>query len=213
MKHFALVGNKPVNGIEGDYLSDHYGIAVELDVAPSSHDGDEKIRAAAKSSDRNETFNRRLKDDFLKNINCGSNPSAKSSEKRSVNTGRGKADREQDYRWGTVGTKDTPRRVNGKRARSEMTVATLKRVMSNPSNILQSANKETEPVRGVRGSKKERTQLPPAANKRGRFDSSSSDDDEEMFRALAQKQGREYQPPSKRKMLQHRRLYSSSDED
>lgn len=32
LTHFDLIGNKPVNGKEGDYLSDHYGIVVKCDI-------------------------------------------------------------------------------------------------------------------------------------------------------------------------------------
>jgi len=35
LKHFGLIGNQPVDGKEGDYLSDHYGIVVKCDVASS----------------------------------------------------------------------------------------------------------------------------------------------------------------------------------
>lgn len=32
LRHFDLIGNHPVNGRKGDYLSDHYGIVVKLDI-------------------------------------------------------------------------------------------------------------------------------------------------------------------------------------
>ncbi|KAL7499965.1 hypothetical protein ACHAWT_010906 [Skeletonema menzelii] len=35
LKHFDLIGNTPVDGKEGDYLSDHYGIAVKCEFASS----------------------------------------------------------------------------------------------------------------------------------------------------------------------------------
>jgi endonuclease/exonuclease/phosphatase family metal-dependent hydrolase len=35
LKHFALIGNHPVDGRDGDYLSDHFGLLVKCDVAPS----------------------------------------------------------------------------------------------------------------------------------------------------------------------------------
>jgi hypothetical protein len=36
LKHFGLIGNEPVDGKQGDYLSDHYGIVVKCDVASSN---------------------------------------------------------------------------------------------------------------------------------------------------------------------------------
>jgi exonuclease III len=35
VKHFGLIGNRPIDGKEGDYLSDHYGIVVKCIVASS----------------------------------------------------------------------------------------------------------------------------------------------------------------------------------
>ncbi|KAK1746378.1 tyrosyl-DNA phosphodiesterase 2 [Skeletonema marinoi] len=35
LKHFGLIGNQPVDGNGGDYLSDHYGIVVKCDFASS----------------------------------------------------------------------------------------------------------------------------------------------------------------------------------
>lgn len=36
LKHFGLIGNHPVDGRDGDYLSDHFGLLVKCDVAPSN---------------------------------------------------------------------------------------------------------------------------------------------------------------------------------
>mmetsp|Transcript_22266 Transcript_22266/g.44829 ORF Transcript_22266/g.44829 Transcript_22266/m.44829 type:complete len:635 (-) Transcript_22266:2247-4151(-) len=36
LTHFDLIGNQPVDGKEGDYLSDHYGIVVKLDIGSTS---------------------------------------------------------------------------------------------------------------------------------------------------------------------------------
>ena len=35
LKHFALIGNQPVDSKEGDYLSDHFGIVIKCDFASS----------------------------------------------------------------------------------------------------------------------------------------------------------------------------------
>eukprot|EP00984_Skeletonema_dohrnii_P031347 scaffold23692_cov155-Skeletonema_dohrnii-CCMP3373.AAC.2 len=36
LTHFDLIGNQPVDGKEGDYLSDHYGIVVKIDIGSTS---------------------------------------------------------------------------------------------------------------------------------------------------------------------------------
>lgn len=48
--NFDLMGNVPINGVEGDYLSDHYGIIVEITVDLLSDDHDKKVKALSSTT-------------------------------------------------------------------------------------------------------------------------------------------------------------------
>ena len=74
--NFDLMGNVPINGVEGDYLSDHYGIIVEVTIDPLiSDDHDKKVKALSTST----TSKRKAKVDTnhnqLDNVESASMPS------------------------------------------------------------------------------------------------------------------------------------------
>jgi len=248
---FGLVGNQPVNGTEGDYLSDHFGLIVEVNAAPSSGNDGTKVKMAAKGDRyrKRTAKSRRLKDDRVTNSRNDSKESSNNNRdanrdtsqlpqspksetaldlsaqsKRSGADGhRGCAsssasvqEQELDHKlrhkneeqydgWGSddddkMGSEETPRRTNGKRARSA-TATTAKSMTTKSNNATQ--------LTAVRESIKEKCSKA-KAKKRFKFESSSSEDDcEEMMRRLQEKLGKKY----KKRKLPHLSNDSSSDED
>ena len=205
IKDFGLIGNKPVNGVEGDYLSDHYGLAVEAEAASSSIGSDRKIMAASK--------NEKTIDNDTKNQSASSDAELKHSQLK------GKADSNSDInssmnhnlhrctkRDGNGGwsSDETPIRANGKRSRPP-----TKRKPAAAKSIAK-ANQPTNDEALSRGSKKEQQQRSNVnAKKKSRFESSSSDDDEEMRRVMMERIGKQFKP----RRAKHLQASSSSDED
>ena len=205
IKDFGLIGNKPVNGVEGDYLSDHYGLAVEAEAASSSIGSDRKIMAASK--------NEKTIDNDTKNQSASSDAELKHSQLK------GKADSNSDIsssmnhnlhrctkRDGNGGwsSDETPIRANGKRSRPP-----TKRKPAAAKSIAK-ANQPTNDEALSRGSKKEQQQRSNVnAKKKSRFESSSSDDDEEMRRVMMERIGKQFKP----RRAKHLLASSSSDED
>lgn len=77
--NFDLMGNVPVNGVEGDYLSDHYGIIVEFTVDPLIPDDDDKKVKALSTTTAGTSSKSRAKVDInnqvLDNVESASMPS------------------------------------------------------------------------------------------------------------------------------------------
>ncbi|KAL7537238.1 hypothetical protein ACHAXR_007682 [Thalassiosira sp. AJA248-18] len=201
VKQFNLMGNQPVNGVKGDYLSDHYGLAVEVNIAPSSDIDHKKVNAAAKSEEDKSTDNsrRRKEDNYSNGDSERSNHNVKLN---ALNADNGEPNNRSNTLWGSKGDKmvleETPLRANGKRARSASSDTTASK------NATQLANDGSAPTRGSNKEQKKRSKA--KATKKCRFDSSSSDDDgEELRRLWHEKHGKKY--------TKRRSHSSSSDSD
>ena len=233
--NFDLMGNVPVNGVEGDYLSDHYGIIVEFTVDPLISDEDDKKVKALSTS----TTGIKAKVDInnqVDNVKSASMPSffqfeegklkSFKSDKRdepkdSINKDRGKPQ--------SVQSKHTKPQHTKQKQSSSFSSSDEDAVMGSEDTTLRANGKRAKQdqttakgnmkkpkpnsddlVQG--GSKKEQQQKAKAAKaKRNRFDSDSDseDDAEAMRRMFRQKQGKEYKP----RQLPYVPQVYSSDED
>jgi len=244
VKQFGLVGNWPVNGVEGDYLSDHFGLVVEVNVAPTSDNSDEdneKVKVAAKSDRDNAGLDCKPTIRTRGHINDSNGNSKKSSmssrdasdlpqttkdETENSDTSASVQEKtllrhknqEQSDEWDSyndeMGSEETPRRVNGKRARSAATTNAKSISMKSNNNTTQLITNGLESVGGNIKEQKKRSKV--KAEKKCRFDSSSSEDDgEETKRRLQEKLGKNYKKAKKpkKRLLPHLAIYSSSDED
>jgi len=218
---FGLIGNHPVNGTEGDHLSDHFGLVVAVEVAPSSDNDVRGASVAAKSGrdsallDRRITAKRRTRNGDYATTNRITSHASQSTSSETAGANIDDSLQEQglghtlqqkhetrDAGWGSdldsnIGSKETALRTNDRRTRSAMATT------SKPITV-----KSKSKLAAFRGSKKE-SRSKAEAKKRFKFESSSSDDDEDMRRRLQEKLDKKY----KKRKLQHISNDASSDED
>ncbi|KAL9188191.1 hypothetical protein ACHAXT_006569 [Thalassiosira profunda] len=216
VKQFCLVGDQPVKGRAGDYLSDHYGIAVALDVLPTLDNDDVKVGAAtgeedveldrkpaATSKKQAEDISNSTDDSSSDNGSSGSCGKLKSEEKCASNPDQAQERhcQRKTEEWSDdsmsadeiTASQETRRVANGRRVQSETDAAKKARADS---------KQESESPRG--------RQKKPV--KRSRFDSSSSDDDDDeaFLHAVNKNLGRVTKKKPKRRHLLDQ---SSSDEE
>jgi len=224
---FGLIGNHPVNGTEGDHLSDHFGLTVAVEVAPSLNNdvGGASVAAISDrdsaSLDRKITTERRTRNgDYATTNRITSHASQSTSSENSgatISASLQEQGLDQTLQhkhetryagWGSdsdsdldnkIGSEEIPPRTNVRRRRARSATATT----SKPMTV-----KSKSKLPAFRGSKKE-SRSKAEAKKRFKFESSSSDDDEDMRRRLQEKLGKKH----KKSKLQHISNDASSDED
>ena len=225
VSNFDLMGNIPVNGTKGDYLSDHFGLIVEITANPSA---EENVKAVANRKIEglvNDAFFQfeegsmskmnkpksdlpHLEDASNKKSSADHKKLQKNHQKQTSSSGVWSSD--EDI---IMGSEETAHCVNGKRAMSTKTDTTTSNStkMKSHTTTATSTNNSDSSNSYRSGSKKEQKKNEKAKKKkRNRFDSSSSSDEgfEDMKRKLREKQGKPY----KKRLLPHL-PNSSSDED
>lgn len=225
ISNFDLMGNVPVNGTEGDYLSDHFGLIVEITANPSA---DKKVNAVANRKreglvNDNVEFFQFEKDSMSKMnkpkshllhledaLNKKSSADHKKLQKNHHKQTSGVWSSDKDV---IMRSEEAATGVNGKRAmptKTDTTTSKTTTMKSHTTTVTSTNSDSSDSSKG--GSKKEQKMKAKAKakKKRNRFDSSSSSDEgfEDMKRKLREKQGKPY----KKRLLPHL-PNSSSDED
>ena len=221
ISNFDLMGNVPVNGTEGDYLSDHFGLIVEITANPSA---EKKVNAAANRKreglvNDNVEFFQFEKDSMSKmnkpkshllHLEDASNKKSfayhKKLQKNHHKQTSGVWSSDEDA---IMGSEETAHRVNGKKAMPPKTDTTTSKVTTMKSHTSTNSD-SSDSSKGASKKEQKMKAKAKAKKKRNRFDSSSSSDEgfEDMKRKLREKQGKSY----KKRLLSHI-PNSSSDED
>jgi len=235
--NFDLMGNVPINGVEGDYLSDHYGIIVEVTVDPLiSDDHDKKVKALSTTTTGisnkgrdNVDFNNQLD-----NVESSSIPSFFQFEEDKLKSFKSdKCDEPKDSSYKekrkpqSVQSKHTKQQHTKQKQSSTFSSSDEDVLMGSEDTPLQAngkrAKQDQTTTKGnikkpkpnsddlVRGGSKKELKAKAAKAKRNRFDSDSDseDDAEAMRRMFREKQGKKYKP---RELPFVPQVYSS-DED
>ena len=207
ISNFDLMGNVPVHGTEGDYLSDHFGLIVEITANPSA----EKNKAVA-SRKREGLVDDANVEFFQFEEGSMSQMNKPKPDLPQLDASNKHTHRLQNQRC-DGSSEETMHRANGNRATTKTDTKASKTttMKSHTSTATSTSSDSLDSCRG--GSKKEQKKKAKAKvkKKRNRFESSSSSDDEgfeDMKRKLREKQGKPY----KKRLLPHL-PNSSSDED